>query len=242
MEMKTSSNSDKISLGRGDGMEILRAIKNAKKSVKIVSPYLSPSYIKELIHLREKDIPITLITCDEIETNNYSDLSHSDIIKQKKILISENKEKRKTLKTTLITFFLIAALMFVLSTIFFILFYLGVVLMIIAIIIYFSSRYTPRYDYKYYPIFRIKVFDSHSGDKPWSTNLIHSKIFIIDEEICFLGSANFTYSGFKTHYETIVKVEDEKAIKDISEEVERLFNSSDLKDKDIQEWGREIYE
>ena len=242
MEMKTTSNSDKISLGRGDGMEILKAIKNAKKSIKIVSPYLSPSYIKELIHLRKKDIPITLITCDEIETNNYSDLSHSDIIKQKKVVTLEVENQKKILKTTSIILLVIGLLTLFFSIFFISFIFLSIPLIIISIIIAITNYFKEEYSYQYYPIFRIKVFDSHSGDKPWSTNLIHSKIFIIDEKTCFLGSANFTYSGFKTHYETIVKVEDETAIKDISKEVERLFNSSDLKDKDIQEWGKEIYE
>ena len=92
------------------------------------------------------------------------------------------------------------------------------------------------YSFKYKPIFRIKVFDSASGKNPRSTELIHSKIFVIDEEIAFLGSVNFTYSGFKTHYETMIKVEDSKAVKDISQEVERLYNSKDLREKRVEEW------
>jgi len=242
MEMKTTSNSDKISLGRGDGMEILRAIKNAKKSVKVVSPYLSPSYIKELINLRKKDIPITLITCDEIETNNYSNLTHSDIIKQKKILIPEDKRKKKTLKTTSIILFLIGFITLLFSISFLPIIFISGTLIIISIIMAIISYFKEEYKYNYHSIFRLKVFDSHSGDKPWSTNLIHSKIFLIDDKICYLGSANFTYSGFKTHYETIIKVEDPKAIQDISKEVERLFYSTELEAKDIQEWGKEIYE
>jgi len=34
---------------------------------KIVSPYLSPDYIKELINLNNRGIKITLITCDDIK-------------------------------------------------------------------------------------------------------------------------------------------------------------------------------
>ena len=89
---------------------------------------------------------------------------------------------------------------------------------------------------EYETIFRIKVFDSKSGIKPWSTELIHSKIYVIDNEIAFVGSVNFTYSGFKTHYETTIKVNDKKAVSDISQEVEDLYNSKDLKVKEIAEW------
>ena len=57
--METFSNKDKIVLGRGKGTIILNAIKNARSSVKIVSPYLSPDYTKELVKLSEKEIPIS---------------------------------------------------------------------------------------------------------------------------------------------------------------------------------------
>ena len=61
------------------------------------------------------------------------------------------------------------------------------------------------------------------------------KIFVIDEEIANLGSANFTYSGFKTHYETVIKVFDKNATIDISKEVEALYNSNDLRTKEFEE-------
>ena len=80
------------------------------------------------------------------------------------------------------------------------------------------------------------MFDSTTGKNPRSTELIHSKIFVIDEEIAFLGSVNFTHSGFKTHYETTIKVEDKNAVKDISHEVETLYLSKDLKEKRVEDW------
>ncbi|MDO8459875.1 MAG: phospholipase D family protein [Nanoarchaeota archaeon] len=85
-------------------------------------------------------------------------------------------------------------------------------------------------------MFRIKVFDSKSGKRPYSTELIHSKIYVIDEEVAFVGSANFTYSGFKTHYETMIKIKDKKAVHDISKEIEDLYNSKELRVKEIKEW------
>ncbi len=71
---------------------------------------------------------------------------------------------------------------------------------------------------------------------------MHAKIFVIDDKIVFLGSANFTYSAFNTHYETVIKVEDQKAIKDIIKEVEELYNSKELASISINELGKEAYE
>src|SRR3989338_410614 len=79
--MKTFSKNDAIYIGKYAGDEIIKEIKNAKSSVKIVSPYLSGNYVKELIHLHNQGRNITLITSDNItENQKYSDFSTSDLI------------------------------------------------------------------------------------------------------------------------------------------------------------------
>lgn len=250
--METFSKDNYISLGRGYGLEILEAIKKAEKSVKIVSPYLSASYLEELVKLSEKGIKITLITSDNLteSSNTFSNFRDSDIIKQEKIQNPnvENpnaKRQKQNLRLTSLICFLISITTFVFSAFLNFLIYLAIILAFIGAIAlvfsYFIENYSKNYSYKYYSIFRLKVFDSASGPNPQSTNLIHSKIFIIDEKTAYLGSANFTYSGFKIHYETVIKIKDPKAISDISQEVENLFISTELKAKSIDDWGREIY-
>ena len=92
-------------------------------------------------------------------------------------------------------------------------------------------------NYEYSTIFKIKVFDSKSGENPRSTELIHSKIFVIDESLAFLGSLNFTYSGFKKHYETVIQIEDKQAVNAISKEVDSLYHSEIFREKSIREWS-----
>jgi len=237
--MKTYSNHNEIYIGRKQGLQILNAVKNAKKSVKIVSPYLSPGYLEELVNLRKKGVQITLITSDNLEQGrgDYSTFKHSDIIKQKKTFNQQAKEKKTRGFIISIAILIMSGffLLLSLSFLFFILALIGVGILIYS----YSIKF---YSYEYYSLFRLKVFDSKWCKNPYSTNLVHSKIFVIDESTLFLGSANFTYSGFKIHYETIIQVKDKKSIKDISEEVENLFNSRDLKAKSIKQWGKEIYE
>ncbi|MDP2924744.1 MAG: phospholipase D-like domain-containing protein [Nanoarchaeota archaeon] len=233
--METYSNNNKITLGRGKGQEILNAIKNARSSVKIVSPYLSPEYIKELIYLHNKGIKITLITCDQLETNQWSDFRPSDIIKEEKIINKKAKHIKVILKRIAIILFLLSLVSYILYLLMTIMFFLPIILIILTIIIFSIQFIIKDYDIEYISIFKLKVFDSKSGIKPESNNLIHSKIFLIDENILFLGSANFTYSAFKTHYETIIRVFDEKAINDITKEIENIYNSKELKEKNWRE-------
>jgi len=236
--MRTTSNKDTISLGKQAGTEILNEIKNAKESVKIVSPYLSPAFVQELIHLHKNGRKITLITSDNITNeNSYSDFKASDLVKTEKTFDENLSQKRKKGLRASILAILVSAIIFLLSFYYQISVYPSIALLFAGFIVsifYYSMNPCKTI---YSPLFRIKVFDSKSGEKPWSTELIHSKIFIIDERICFLGSANFTYSGFKTHYETVIKVGDQKAINDISREVESLYNSTELGAKPIEEWA-----
>jgi phosphatidylserine/phosphatidylglycerophosphate/cardiolipin synthase-like enzyme len=235
--MKTKSTNDSIYIGRGAGKEIHESIRNAQNSVKIVSPYLSGDYLKDLIHLHKKGANVTLITCDKIEESRYSDFRVSDLIKTNKF----HDEKAERLKKILLRFsiwiFIFSVLPVVFGFVFPFLFVLGGIMFFLGIIPLIYSIIVSEYNYKYEPIFRIKVFDSYSGKNPRSTELIHSKIFVIDEETAFIGSANLTYSGFKTHYETVIKVEDARAVKDISEEIERLYASQDLRIKPVEEWA-----
>jgi len=249
--MKTTSNNNKISIGKQIGTNLLKEIKNAKESVKIVSPYLSAMYIEELVNLSKKGVKITLITADELSEDKYgfSKFKHEDIIKQKRtekrIKNPDANTKRKKLKKITIISALIALLVLLASILFFPLVYFSIFLVILSGISLTQGLlvkdYESEYKSEYYSIFRIKVFDSSSGKKPQSRELIHSKIFVIDEKTAFLGSANFTYSGFNSHYETLIEIGDQKAVNDISQEVEDLYNSTELSSKSIDDWGREIY-
>lgn len=75
-----------IYIGKGAGKMLINDIQSAKKSIKIVSPYLSPFLVKELIDLQKKDIEVLLITTDGIEDfyGNYEKNIHKLIIQHKK--------------------------------------------------------------------------------------------------------------------------------------------------------------
>lgn len=244
--METISNKDKIYIGKNAGFKtnILRDIKNAKSSIKIVSPYLTGSYLSELVELNKKGVEITLITADELKEDmyGYSKFRHKDIIKQNKILNPEARVMKGKINRILELGFLATLVSFSLYFISPNLLIISAILVLVILSGLLYSYSIKDYKCEYSCIFRLKVFDSSSGQKPGSRELIHSKIFIIDENIAFLGSANFTYSGFTTHYETVIKIEDLKTIKDISKEVENLYNSTELSSKSIDDWGKEIYE
>ena len=70
---------------------------------------------------------------------------------------------------------------------------------------------------------------------------IHSKIYLIDERIAYLGSLNFTVSGTKHNYETRVRITDSIALREISDEFDQLMNHSHLPECNTQIWGQQLY-
>ncbi|SDD74800.1 hypothetical protein SAMN05421636_101583 [Pricia antarctica] len=56
-----------VYIGTGTGKKLMDEIENAKRSVKIVSPFLSPFLVKRLIALHSNGIGVQLITTDTIE-------------------------------------------------------------------------------------------------------------------------------------------------------------------------------
>lgn len=75
-----------------------------------------------------------------------------------------------------------------------------------------------------------------------SDTFIHGKIYLIDDSVAYLGSLNFTSSGTKHNYETRIKTTDKQAILKIRDEINDLFNNSNLAERDIQIWGKELYQ
>ncbi|KMQ69454.1 hypothetical protein ACM39_03075 [Chryseobacterium sp. FH2] len=86
------------------------------------------------------------------------------------------------------------------------------------------------------------MFVSPNSGNSFNTTFIHSKIYIIDDEIAYMGSLNFTGSGVKENHETRIRTSDPNAVAKIIEEVKEVFYNSNLAERDIQFWGSQLYE
>ena len=85
-----------IYIGKGAVKKLLLDIRNARKSIKIVSPYLSPFFISELISIRKRDLEVEQVTTDNIEDfyGKYERNIHKLII-QNRETDKEAVEKRE---------------------------------------------------------------------------------------------------------------------------------------------------
>ncbi len=84
-----------FTLGRNAGRELIKDIYNAKKSVFVISPYISSAYIDKLIDCYNRGVDVVLITND-LDTKRYGKEIYRKLINQN---IYTDKRKQKTQKT-----------------------------------------------------------------------------------------------------------------------------------------------
>ncbi|MEO1055003.1 MAG: phospholipase D family protein [Bacteroidota bacterium] len=238
-----------IYIGKGAGKKLLNDLHNARESIKIVSPYLSPFLISELINFQKRNLAIELITTDDIEDfyGSYERNIHKLIIQNKETdnMAVEKREKWKKI-IRILTYSLITVVVILLAMAYFT-FDIKVVLGLIPAIILFllirflkqKVKYMRIYTYWYSQLFPFKVYMSPNTTEA-SDTFIHGKIYLIDDKIAYLGSLNFTASGTKHNYETRVRITDPNAVKEIKNEFHQLMNYSHLLERDIQLWGKQL--
>lgn len=240
-----------IYIGKGAGEKLLDEIKNAKHSVKITSPYLSPSLVKELINLNSLEKNIHLITTDTIEDyiNSYGK-NINRLIKQHQIKDEEaEKNRNKWIDTS--NFILFGIIGFSLTLLLTAYFYrelkllYGIIPIVLATLVFkfYQNKIKQKriYNYHYSQLFPFKVFISSKNNNTYKNRFIHAKIYIIDDEIVYMGSLNFTKSGIEDNYETQIRTTDPVAVTKISDEFNNLFHHSGLPERDIQQWGKTLY-
>jgi len=236
--MITHSTSDDIYIGRGAGYRLKTELEKAKKSIKIISPYLTPSFVEDLMAFSRKGIDITLITSNDVREGDgrYSFFEHKDIIKQKR----HTNEKEKEIRDMGLKYSLYGLIIPLILLFFKFYLFMGISLVVIGIVYsYFFKKKI--YTYSYYSPIKLKVVPDEYHDRNNGRFLVHAKVFVIDDQVAYLGSVNYTYKAFKSNYETITRISTQKAVMDISKEVDKLLDDEDVGSKDINDWGKELY-
>lgn len=237
-------------IGTGAGKKLMEDVANADRSVKIVSPYLSPYLVNKLIDLHYRGIEINLVTTDSIK--DYYGAGHRVLYKliQQDRAVDHKKEALRSKwigrKRLLRYFFVIIVLLSCALAIWMQDRMVLLVLFIALPALLMSQNYTSKirnvniYRYSYRPLFPFKVCTT-PDKRSYSYPFIHGKIYVIDNEIAYLGSLNFTGNGTKNNYETRIRIIDQRAVKELVDEFETLLYNGDIPGMDVEEWGMELY-
>lgn len=239
-----------VYIGTGAGKKLLEDIESAKRSVKVVSPYLSPFLVKKLIDLHYRNIEVQLITMDTIE-DFYWDRQkniHQLIIQDRK---TDKEAEALRLKwkhrKRLLYYFLILMVLVTCAMVFRVqdrmVLWVGFPLLLVLFLIrYYSSkiRNAKIYHYSYRQLFPFKVYTTPIGNS-YSHPFIHGKLYLIDDGVAYMGSLNFTNNGTRNNYETRIRISERKAVRELVGEFDALFHNENYLKKEVVEWGRELY-
>lgn len=228
-----------IYIGTGCGAQLIEAIDSACKSVDIVTPYISIELLNKLLKLAENSIKVRIIAGDSY--HGFGGIISKDrhtasvLIRQEQHTDDDEQKRWVKLKRAekyfwYGSFVLSAALAVGWLATHTLHFVWGIPALLIFLAVAIKKRLaaasTRVFSYTYVEPISFKVFEEYKRNSNSRATTIHSKIYVIDEKIAYLGSLNFTASGTEHNCETRVKTTDEGAAAAIMQDIDRLFKGS----------------
>lgn len=240
-----------VYVGQSSGKQLQNDIESAKSEVLIISPYIDESKLKDLIKLKYKNINVRL-AFSSLNIKQESRIlkmlihqnKHIDTIKKEKI-----EQQIKLYNYFTIGYLLVGAFAFVLSINKMIelktLNYYFILPILFSYLFYSTKKQidklkkTPIFRYDYIKKLDFKFLRTSSNE----AKFIHSKIYVIDKKIAYLGSINFTNNGFTSNFETRIRITHEDKVNELVDFVNTFFDDDENFKKHELNWlGRKVYD
>lgn len=228
-----------IYIGTGAGKKLMEEMAAARSSVKIVSPFLSGTLLSGLVALHDKGIRVELITTEGERPQDQAKLNA--LVQQHVHVDAHAKTWRIRIRFLLRLSYILTGLLLVASWFFFtgqqlrfllyVLIVLGLLLVAIGVL-HHVHKGVQVYSYSYSSLFPLKVI-KNLDDLGQRVTYLHSKIYIIDDRIAYLGSLNFTDSGTRNNYETRIRLTDQASVQKIGEEFRYLMDRAEFPEADM---------
>jgi len=233
----TTIKPSKVYIGTNCGEEIEDQIQNACKSIKIMSPYVSEEKLDLLLKAQEKGVDVTLVTTNSFEDRNAGKYKNDLFRKFIKIYpyVDEDKQyfKKKWIFYNFLGILILVGLVIagfsetiqILNNIW-VQIFIGILIVNRLFRIKALSEINVN-SAKFEKAFKkIKLCNVNFTGARTNFKTIHSKIYVIDSKAAYLGSMNFTNSGFRDNYETRIKIEDIRDIGRFSRLIDEIYLSS----------------
>ena len=236
-----------IYIGTGAGCKLDKDLKEAKKSIKIVSPYISLEKLKELISYKEKGVDIHLFTLRNSLNKLNDDFLRKILIQERTTDIkAENNRQKQKKRLKIIKILLFVSIVFVSMLIYLTNSVLNLFLVTPIFLLYLymkkiknKIRITQIFSYKYTNLFDINVYSDKNNLN--GNTFIHAKIYIIDEKIVYLGSLNFSNNGFSLSMETRIRTTDKNVSEKVLDTFAKLINDPQIACADMFYLKRRLY-
>lgn len=240
-----------IYIGKGAGKNIRESLKRAKEKVTIISPFFSGSKIMEDISfLLENNVKISIVTKENGSLHSFFE----NFVTQK-TYFHRNRKFFVNLLNLILLLTDLLILVFALEVVFELFFDMSVLnkyfnlqslgltgytlfLAPFALIVFriLATMLKKKIKIKSYDYVVHENISLHILNEDFQ---LHSKIYIIDDAVAYLGSLNFTDSGFQYNHETRIKTADRYVIANLNGVYEDLLMQPSI---DISVVGYRLYE
>jgi phosphatidylserine/phosphatidylglycerophosphate/cardiolipin synthase-like enzyme len=105
------------------------------------------------------------------------------------------------------------------------------------------AAYLHPYRYEYHWRFSAqRMIATRSHDDPSFTPTLHAKLYVIDQAVAYVGSANFTKSGFFLNVEALMRITDTQTVHEIAAAARNLLTDGTLRELGPEEIGRRLWD
>lgn len=241
-----------VYVGQSSGKQLSEDILNAKEEVLIISPYIDESKLDDLINLKNKNINVRLAFSSLREKDKQDEKILKKLIHQHKETDNYKKEQKEKLKNK---FFLYSIISICAGTVFFLYGLLqmkieakSIICIVAAFVLFYAyhqftikkdtANRIPIYRYNYSKKINFKYLRNFKDSKMF----MHSKIYVIDRKIAYMGSLNFTNNGFTSNFETRIRITQKNKIEELVEFMHSIFEDDiNFKSHEIGYLGKKAY-
>jgi len=248
IEDKINGDTVEVYIGQGAGTQLGNDLMNASSEVIIVSPYIDEQKLDELFMLKKRNIYVKLAFSSLNERQEYSILRK--LVRQKQIKNHEAAARAKRSAQhngILSTIFTVASVAFLTNLYFHFQWSQLAFGLILGYLAYYFmgkrnlSNRLPIYSYEYEEKLHFKYF-RNTNYGVHSSPFVHSKIYIIDRKIAYLGSVNFTRNGFESNFETRIRITNTNKVNELLYFVNQLLDTNDYLNCHQLDWlGKKVY-
>ncbi len=242
-----------VYVGQSAGKQLNQDILNAEQEVLIISPYIDETKLDELIKLKNKGVNIRLAFSDLREEQKKTILRK--LIHQQKGVNEKLREEVAKKKNLFFILSIIAIVIGILLLLFSVLTFKNIqngniIYLLFSLISFFISyklkkkkqevEKTTIYNYDYFEKINFKYLRNNFYSK--NKMFIHSKIYIIDRKIAYLGSLNFTNNGFSSNFETRIRITNSEKLNELVEFVHNIFDDNyNFNSHELWFLGKQVY-
>ncbi|WP_165027251.1 phospholipase D-like domain-containing protein [Dysgonomonas sp. ZJ279] len=251
-KISSEDNKDNVEIyiGQSCGKQLQNEILSAQKEVLIISPYVDMCKLYDLINLHDKGINVHIAFSKPYNRGHEEEILRKLIIQEKHIdEIKYNQKLNKLKKNRNMAFcsLILGIAIIILSVVAMFNTYSLNLYFLASLPFFIGLRYLikkkeslnklPIYYYTYKERIKFKYFWEYNNNR-----FIHSKIYIIDRRVAYLGSINFTYNGFNSNFETRVRITHQDQIENLVDFVNNIFNDhSNFNGHQIDYLGKDVH-